>query len=119
MTGEQQISAAAIFRLMESGPFGVATMAPDRIIGANGAFLRLVGYSEADLAAGLADWRAIALPERTAAERAALDELATGGSCSPFRSEYMRKDGSRVPVEVSAARYFGHRTLAVYVLPCR
>jgi PAS domain S-box-containing protein len=89
-------------RLAESGLIAVATATMEGITEANGAFLRLVGYSEADLAAGPLDWRAMTPPEWAPADQAALAELQATGSCTPFRKEYWRKDGSRVPVEISA-----------------
>jgi PAS domain S-box-containing protein len=87
-------------RLVESDPIAVVTATTEGITEANGAFLRLVGYSEADLAAGAVDGQALTPPEWAAADRVALAELQATGSCTPFRKEYWRKDDSRVPVEV-------------------
>jgi len=92
----------ALRRLAESGLIAVVTATMEGITEANGAFLRLVGYSEADLAAGALDWRAMTPPEWAPADRAALAELRSTGSCTPFRKEYWRQDGGRIPVEVSA-----------------
>src|SRR5689334_11118080 len=80
----------------------VVTATMEGIAEANGAFLRLVGYSEADLAAGAVDWQAVTPPEWASADQAALAELRATGSCRPYRREYQRKDGSRVPAEVGA-----------------
>lgn len=89
-------------RLVESGLIAVVTVTMEGITEANGAFLRLVGYGEADLAAGAVDWQAMTPPEWASADQAALAELRATGSCTPYRKEYQRKDGSRVPVEVGA-----------------
>lgn len=67
-------------RLAESGLIAVATATMEGITEANGAFLRLVGYSEADLAAGALDWRAMTPPEWAPADQAALAELQATGS---------------------------------------
>ena len=93
---------AALRRLAESDLIAVVTATMEGITEANGAFLRLVGYSEADLAAGALDWQAMTPPEWVPVGQAALAELLATGSCTPFRKEYWRKDGSRVPVEVGA-----------------
>lgn len=92
----------ALRRLAESDLIAVVIATMERITEANGAFLRMLGYSEADLAAGPLDWRAMTPPEWAAADQAALTELQATGSCTPFRKEYWRKDGSRVPVEIGA-----------------
>jgi PAS domain S-box-containing protein len=95
-------AAAVLRRLAESDLIAVATATMSGITEANAAFLRLVGYSKADLAAGALDWQAMTPPEWAPADRAALAQLRTAGSCTPFRKEYWRKDGSRVPIEVGA-----------------
>ena len=102
--GDSALAGAgdALRRLAESGLIAVVAATRDKITEANGAFLRLVGYSQADLAAGGIDWQAMTPPEWAAADRAALAELEAAGSCVPFRKEFWHKDGSRVPVEISA-----------------
>jgi PAS domain S-box-containing protein len=92
----------ALRHLAESDLLAVATMTMVGITQANGAFLRMVGYTEADLAAGPLDSQAMTPPEWAPADQAALTELQATGACRPFRKEYWRKDGSRVPVEISA-----------------
>jgi PAS domain S-box-containing protein len=92
----------ALCRLAESDLIAVVTATMEGITEANDAFLRLVGYSEAELTAGAVDWQAMTPPEWAPADQAALAELQATGSCTRFRKEYWRKDGSRVPVEVCA-----------------
>ena len=95
--------ADAVRHLADSGLIAVVTATADGMItSANGAFLRLTGYSQADLAAGRINWRTMTPPEWEAADQAALAELHIAGSRVPFRKEYWRKDGSRVQVEISA-----------------
>jgi PAS domain S-box-containing protein len=81
----------------------VATVTGERIVDANGAFLRLTGYTAMELAAGLIGWRALTPPEWAAEGRSAVTELRSRGS-TQFRQECLRRDGRRVPVEVSAVR---------------
>ena len=82
---------------------GVVSGEFDRVPEANDAFLKMIGYSREDLAAGSINW-----PELTPPEYAPLDELAHEeglrfGACTPFEKELIRKDGSRIPVLVATA----------------
>jgi PAS domain S-box-containing protein len=70
---------------------------------ANDAFLRTVGFTRDDMRAGLVRWRAITPPEHLEKDEKALREMAAAGFCNPFEKEYLRKDGSRVPVLVGEA----------------
>ena len=70
--GGSAADADVVLRLAESGLIAVVTATREQTIWANSAFRRLVGYSEADLAAGRLDWRAMTPPEWVAAELAAL-----------------------------------------------
>jgi PAS domain S-box-containing protein len=91
-------------RLVDSNAQGVMFWnANGAISRANDAFLRIVGYSRADLEAGRIDWAAITPPEYVHLDRRSLDELRAQGICTPFEKEYIRQDGSRVPVLVGAA----------------
>jgi formate hydrogenlyase transcriptional activator len=87
----------------ESAIAGIVSGEFDRVPEANDAFLELVGYNRADLQAGRVRW-----PELTPPEYAPLDELAHEeglrfGACTPFEKELIRKDGSRVAVQVATA----------------
>ncbi len=91
-------------RLVESNAQGVIFWnRKGEITGANDAFLRVVGYSRDDLAAGRVCWSAMTPPEYAELDRIALEELAAKGICNPFEKEYIRKDGSRVPILIGAA----------------
>jgi PAS domain S-box-containing protein len=78
-----------------------------RITYANERFLEMIGYSREDLEAGRLDWRAMTSSEWDATDRAAIEELGVRGATKPFEKEFIRKDGSRVPVLVSAATFVG------------
>ena len=70
---------------------------------ANDAFLRLVRYTREDLQAGRLNWIALTPPEYVALDRRCLEEIAAQGACVPYEKEYIRKDGSRVPILLGAA----------------
>lgn len=88
---------------MESTIAGVVSGEFDRVPEVNDAFLEIVGYTREDLLAGKIRW-----PELTPPEYAPLDELAHEeglrfGACTPFEKEFIRKDGTRVPVLIATA----------------
>ncbi len=93
-------------RLVDSNAQGVTFWnTSGEIAEANDAFLRIVGFTRADLEAGRVGWAAMTPPEYADLDRHALEELATAGVCTPFEKEYVRKDGSRVPILLGAATF--------------
>ncbi len=83
------------------------------ITGSNDAFLRLVGYTREDLEAGTMNWAAMTPPEYTDRDRRSVREAVDLGSCEAYEKEYIRKDGSRVPIVVGAATFEDDRTEGV------
>jgi PAS domain S-box-containing protein len=73
------------------------------ITGANDAFLRIVGYSREDQQAGRIDWAVMTPLEYAHLDRHSLEELDARGICTPYEKEFIRKDGSRVPILLGAA----------------
>jgi PAS domain S-box-containing protein len=101
---------ARIRRLVEANIIGIVIWNLEgRILEANDAFLRMVGYGREDLVSGRVRWREVTPDQWRAADVQALAELAATGICEPFEKEYFRKDGSRVPVLVGAALLEGRR----------
>jgi PAS domain S-box-containing protein len=68
-----------------------------RIIDANDAFLRILGYDREVLVSGLR-WPSLTPAELHASDQRTLAELKATGTVRPCEREYFRKDGSRVPV---------------------
>ncbi|MDQ6603432.1 MAG: PAS domain-containing sensor histidine kinase [Chloroflexota bacterium] len=95
-------SEARARQLLDANIIGVVVADRERIIEANGAFLRMVGYTDADVAAGHVRWPEMTPPEYASRDLRALDELAATGTCTPFEKEYWRRDGTRVPVLIGA-----------------
>ena len=101
---------ARIRRLVDANIIGIVIWNLEgRILEANEAFLRMVGYGREDLVSGRVSWREVTPDKWRAADEQALAELAATGICEPFEKEYFRKDGSRVPVLVGAALLEGRR----------
>lgn len=70
---------------------------------ANDAFLEVVGYTREDLKAGCLNWTDMTPREFAALDRLGIEEIAKTGTCTPFEKEFIRKDGTRVPVLIGAA----------------
>jgi PAS domain S-box-containing protein len=93
-------------RLVDSNAQGVMFRnTSGRILDANDAFLRIIGYSREELDAGLLNWIALTPEEFAPLDRNCLAELTDKGVSTPYEKEYIRKDGSRVPVLVGAAAF--------------
>ncbi|HEY9667112.1 MAG TPA: PAS domain S-box protein [Coleofasciculaceae cyanobacterium] len=104
LENELRQSEARFRRLVESNIIGV--FFPDlegNISDANDAFLQIVGYNREELRRGELNWKIMSPPEYQALDELKVEELKTIGVCVPFEKEYIRKDGSRVPLLLGAA----------------
>ncbi len=73
------------------------------ILEANEAFLQIVAYTKQDLALGKLHWLEMTPPGYAEVDQRAITELKTSGVFTPFEKEYIRKDGSRVPILIGGA----------------
>jgi PAS domain S-box-containing protein len=71
---------------------------------ANDAFLEMLGYTRADLAAGTLRWDVMTPPEYQTLDQEKIQQLHASGACIPFEKEYLRKDGTRIPILLAIAR---------------
>jgi PAS domain S-box-containing protein len=92
-------------RFYESGLIGVLYWNMEgRITDANDKFLEIIGYTREDLDAGRIDWVNMTPPEYRPLDDASVAELkARGVNSAPFEKEYIRKDGTRIPIIVAGA----------------
>jgi PAS domain S-box-containing protein len=103
---------AKIGRLVDANVIGIFIARLDGdcpIIEANDAFLRMLGYDRDDLAAGMT-MAQLRPPEKVERTREAFSEMCAAGRLEPFEKEYLRKDGSRLPVTVGAALFAEDKT---------
>ena len=103
-------------RLTESNIIGVIVVDLNGLIfEANDAFLQMLNYTREDLRSGRIRWGEIVPLEYIEVSERAIQELTIIGSCKPFEQEYIRKDGSLVPVLLGFAKQ-GDRTIIGFVL---
>ncbi len=99
---------AKVRRLVDSNIIGICIWDFEgRIIEANDAFLHMVGHSRDDLVSGRLRGTGLTPNEWRDADQQAVAEFRATGSCKPFEKEYLRKDGTRVPVLLGAATFGG------------
>ena len=90
---------AKIQRLVDANIIGIIISDLEgRILEANDAFLRMLGYDQEDLALGGLNRTNLTPAEWRDRDARTVAELKTIGIVQPFEKEYFRKDGSRVPV---------------------
>jgi PAS domain S-box-containing protein len=104
--GDLQESERRIRRLVDANIIGIIIWDLEgRIFDANDAFLKMVGYDRADLASGLLHRMSLTPPEWHASDARTVSELKLTGTAQPFEKEYLRKDGTRLPVLIGGAMF--------------
>ncbi|WP_051971542.1 PAS domain-containing protein [Massilia sp. 9096] len=101
---EALVEAEARFRRLEaSNVVGMMRYRTDgAIVDANQAFLDIIGYTRADLDAGLLHSRNLTPPEWRDATARAMEQLRRFGRMDNFIKEYWRRDGSRASVQMGS-----------------
>jgi PAS domain S-box-containing protein len=105
---------ARIRRLVDANIIGIFIFRREgRIVEANHAFLKMVGYDREDLVAGRVSFTDLTPPEWRDRTAIAGAEIEVTGAVQPFEKEYFRKDGSRVPVLIGSAAFDEQRDQGV------
>ena len=95
-----------IRRLVDANIVGIIIWEVEgRILEANDEFLRMVGYDREDLTSGRLHRTKLTPPEWRDRDARTVAELKRIGTAQPFEKEYLRKDGSRVPVLIGGAMF--------------
>ena len=91
-------------RFVDSNVVGILIgNASGEVILANDYYLRLLGVEREDLRQQKVDWKKFTPPEWIPADEKAIQELHKHGVCEPYEKEYIRTDGTRVPVYIADA----------------
>ena len=110
---------ARIRRLVDANIIGIFIWElAGPVLEANDAFLAMVGYEREDITTGRLRWVDLIPPEfRELAQQTWAPQLLASKTLQPFEAEYVRKDGSRIPVLIGVAIFEepGERGVA-YVL---
>ncbi len=103
---DRKRSEARFRRLVDSNAQGVFFWNREgKIAEANDAFLQMVGYDRQLLESGELHWSELTPREYAHLDARALEEIRLNQSCAPYEKEYIRADGSRVPVLLGAASF--------------
>jgi PAS domain S-box-containing protein len=105
-------------RFAESNIVGIVIAdAAGKIITANDYYLNILGVTRQELEARTVDWRKFTASEWLPADEKAIQELRERGVCEPYEKEYIRRDGTRVPVYIANALLPGpEEQIAAFVL---
>lgn len=87
------------------------------MIEANDCFLKMLGYTRAELESGMIRWNEMTPPEYHTQDQAAVEHFKKYGYVNPWQKEYYRKDGSRIPILIGVALLpeSDHETISVIV----
>jgi hypothetical protein len=86
-------------RLVESNMIGcIFWDTSGNITDANDAFLQMVGYTRDDLQAGKLRWTEMTPVEQLDLSKQAIVQMKQCGTADPLEKEYIRSDGTRIPV---------------------
>ncbi|HEX9985582.1 MAG TPA: PAS domain S-box protein [Thermoanaerobaculia bacterium] len=101
-----RLSEARVRRLVDSNVIGVVVADRDgSLLDANDRYLSMLGFTREDFEQGLLNWTKLTPREYLTQDYVAILEADTLGACIPYEKEYLRKDGSRVPVLIGFARF--------------
>ncbi|HVW12099.1 MAG TPA: ATP-binding protein [Bryobacteraceae bacterium] len=98
-------SEARLRRLFDSNIIGVVSGMDLTAQEANDGFLRMLGFTRADLKSGRIDFSDITPPEFSAADERARAQLAERGFTDPYEKSLIAADGTAVPVMVGVISF--------------
>jgi PAS domain S-box-containing protein len=100
---ERKRNEARFHRLVNSNAQGVIFWnTKGEITGSNDAFLSIVGYNREDLEAGRLNWATMTPSYYAERDRLYVEKLTQDKKSAAYEKEFIRKDGSKVPVLIGA-----------------
>jgi PAS domain S-box-containing protein len=101
---EERKASARIQRIMDANLAGILYIRLNgQILDFNEAFLEMTGYSREELTQGVDLWT-LTPPEYVHLCTRAVQQLKETDACEPFEKQYIRKDGTRLDVLITATR---------------
>jgi PAS domain S-box-containing protein len=91
-------SQERVNQLLNSSIIGIFLAEGDDVVEANATFLRMTGYTREDLRQRHVNWASMTLPVYASLAQQVHQELAIQNYTTPFETELVCKDGSRLPV---------------------
>jgi PAS domain S-box-containing protein len=92
-------SEVQLRRLFEANVVGVGVSdGAGSWVEANDELLRMLGYDRAELRAGQVRWKDMTPSRYLPLDERAISEAVEQGACTPYEKEYIRKDGTLLPV---------------------
>lgn len=93
------------FSMLYKSPYlGVVIADESRVIDANDAFLRMIGYTRGQLRRGEIDWKELTPEKYRPLDAAAVEQIREFGACAPIEKEFVLKDGRSLPFLIGATR---------------
>ena len=104
-------------RLMDSDIVGIFVAETGTITEANNVFLKMIGYTRDDVVTRQLRWRELTPAEYDELDTAARRALEKNGVFPPYEKEFIRKNGTRVPILIGGVTTLddGSETLCLAV----
>jgi formate hydrogenlyase transcriptional activator len=114
---ERKTTEDKIRRLVDADILGIfIANVEGEIVEANQAFLRMLRYGRQDLVSGRLRWTDLTPAELRERDERALTEALATGVFLPYEKEFLRQDGSRLPVLIGGALFQSANEGVVFVL---
>ena len=103
---ERKTTEGKIQRLVDAGILGIYfANLEGEIVEANQAFLQMLQYERQDLVLGRLRWADLTPAEWRELDQRAVKQALANGFFQPYEKQFLRKDGSRVPVLLGGALF--------------